>query len=289
MKLSVVIPCYNMAATVAETLDAFASERWSEPWEVIVADNGCTDDSMAVVGRYTCRLPALRIVDASARRGAACALNIGIQAARGESVGFCDADDVIGPGWVATMGKALQDHDFVACSIETQKLNLGSWASGLHPNVQQSGLQKLWYPPYLPHAGAGTLGVRKRVHQLLGGFDESMPYVFETDYCVRAQLSGVNLHFVPDATVHVRYRKSMQAMFRQSRLWAEYNVMLYSRHRPPGHRELWRWKEYGRRWRSLIMSIPMRATPTERARWLWGVAWQIGLLKGSLKHGVPPI
>lgn len=289
MKLSVVIPCYNAAATVAETLDAFATEQWSEPWEVVVADNGCTDDSMAVVERYKGRVPGLRIVDASAHPGQPSALNIGIQAASGESVAFCDADDVIGPGWVAAMGEALRTHDFVACRIDMQKLNPPPWSNNLHGDHQRNGLQKLWYPPYLPHAGSGTLGIKKWAHELVGGFDESMPYVFDTDYCVRVQLKGTSLHFVPDATMHVRLRGSMRAMFRQSRLWAEYNVKLYSRHRPPGHRELWRWRQYGRRWWHLTLSIPLRGTALQRARWVWQIAWQIGLLKGSLKHGVPPV
>ena len=289
MKLSVIIPCYNAAGTVAETLDAFAAERWSEPWEVVVADNGCTDHSMDVVTGYKTRLPDLRIVDASLRRGAPVAMNIGVEAALGESVAFSDADDVIGPGWVAAMGEALRTHEFVACRIETQILNPSSWANTLHNHPQQHGLQKLWYPPYLPHAGAGTLGIRKRVHQLVDGFDETMSYVFETDYCVRVQRSGVSLHFVPDATVHIRARGSMRAMFRQSRLWAEYNVMVNSRYRPPGHRELWRWREYGKRWKDLIFAVPRLRTDSERARWLWGVAWQVGLLKGSIKHRVPPV
>jgi glycosyltransferase involved in cell wall biosynthesis len=289
MKLSVVIPCYNAAGTVAETLDAFVSEQWTEPWEVVVADNGCTDQSVNIVTQYIGRVPGLRVIDASARRGQPAALNIGVEAASGASVVFCDADDVIGPGWVAAMGEALRTHEFVASRVETRTLNPSAWSSALYDHPQRNGLQKLWYPPYLPHAGSGTLGIRKQAHQLVCGFDERMPYVFDTDYCVRVQLRGVELHFVDDATMHIRFRGSLAAMCRQSRLWAEYNVMLYSRHRPPEHRELWRWKEYGRRWRNLILSVPVRGTATERAAWLWGVAWQIGLLKGSLKHRVPPV
>lgn len=289
MKLSVVIPCYNAAPTIAETLEALGAEQWDEPWEILVADNGCTDGSIPIVREYLGRLPRLRIVDASARRGRPAALNIGIQAARGDAVAFCDADDVVAPGWVAAMGRALESHQFVACSIDTGKLNTESWARGLHGDLQQTGVQTLSYPPYLPHAGAGTLGIRKSVHDLVGGFDESMPYVFDTDYCVRVQLKGISLHFVPDATLHVRLRGSMREMFRQSASWAEYNVMLYARHRPLGQRELWRWREYGRRWRRLLFSLPVCSMDLDRARWIWGVGWQLGLLKGSLKHGVPPV
>ena len=123
VKLSVIIPCYNGAKTIAVQLEALAFQQWSEPWEVIIADNGSTDDSIAIVERYRHRLPHLRIVDASARKGQPYALNVGAQAASGEALVFCDADDEVGPGWLAAMGEALSKYDFVACRFETKKLN----------------------------------------------------------------------------------------------------------------------------------------------------------------------
>jgi len=52
MKLSVIIPCYNEADTIATQLEVLAKQYWSEPWEVIVSDNGSTDDSLAIVEKY---------------------------------------------------------------------------------------------------------------------------------------------------------------------------------------------------------------------------------------------
>ena len=68
MRLSVIIPCYNAATTIAGQLDALTGQRWSHQWEVIVVNNHSTDGSMEVVERYRTRLPQLRIVDAFARR-----------------------------------------------------------------------------------------------------------------------------------------------------------------------------------------------------------------------------
>ena len=82
MKLSVIIPCYNAAETIAEQLEALTRQQWDKPWEIIVANNRSTDGSMAIVERYMERLPNLRIVDASERQGQPFALNTGILAAR---------------------------------------------------------------------------------------------------------------------------------------------------------------------------------------------------------------
>src|SRR5215468_11366155 len=123
MKLSVIIPCYNGVGTIATQLEALAKQDWSEPWEVIVSDNGSTDDSVAIVEKYRSKLPHLRVVDASAKRGAPYAINVGARAATGDAIAVCDADDEIAPGWVAAIGEALSRHEFVASRFEFRKLN----------------------------------------------------------------------------------------------------------------------------------------------------------------------
>jgi glycosyltransferase involved in cell wall biosynthesis len=289
IRLSVVIPCYNAAETIPFQLEALAGQHWSHPWEVVISDNGSTDESVAVVNRYRDRLPNLRVVDASDRRGEAHARNVGVNAAHGEAIAFCDADDEVAPGWVAGMGQALSRHDFVACRIDVQKLN-APWTPGLPRGPQDDDVQKLWYPPYLLHAGGGTLGFKRSLCHGIGGFDESLPVLPDTDFCLRMQLAGVQLRFVPEAVVHVRYRRTYGGLFRQARRWAYYNVLMFKRYRPkPATRELWRWKKYLSEWTQLILRFPQTHTKRGRAAWVKDLGWYLGQLAGCLKHGVPPI
>ncbi len=83
-------------------MGALANQQWSEPWEVLVVNNRCTDRSIEIVERYRERLPRLRVVDASARQGQAHALNVGARAATSDALAFCDADDVVGQGCVVS-------------------------------------------------------------------------------------------------------------------------------------------------------------------------------------------
>ncbi|MEO1764635.1 MAG: glycosyltransferase, partial [Cyanobacteria bacterium J06629_18] len=69
MQLSVVIPCFNAASTIAAQLEAFTQQQCSETWEIIIADNGSTDESLNIVKQYQQNLPNLRIVDASLTKG----------------------------------------------------------------------------------------------------------------------------------------------------------------------------------------------------------------------------
>jgi len=68
MKLSVVLPCFNGAKTIALQLEALADQCWSEAWELVVVNNGSTDDSMQIVQSYRNLLPNLRIYSVSAGR-----------------------------------------------------------------------------------------------------------------------------------------------------------------------------------------------------------------------------
>jgi GT2 family glycosyltransferase len=289
MKLSVIVPFFNGASTIAYQLEALAGQHWSESWEVITVDNRSTDLSRAIVERYRNRLPNFRIINAFTYQGQAHARNIGAQTASGELLVFCDADDEVGVGWLAAMGEALSRYDFVACRFDFQKLNPSCRREGV-ATTQENDLQKACFPPFLFHAGGGSLGVKRSVHDTIGGFDESLLFCEDTDYCFRLQLAGVKLHFVPDAVVHVRNRETLNGSFQQTRLWAQYQVLLYKRYRQLTGMKLERpWAAYFRRWKGLFWRLPQLRNKEGRAAWFRSLGWQIGRLEGSLRHRIGPV
>ena len=287
MGLSIVIPCYNAAEHIGDQLSALSRQSRQRSWEVVVADNGSTDETIEVVNRYQPLLPNLHVVDASDRRGSAHARNVGAHFASGESLVFVDADDEVGSGYLAAMGAALAEHDFVASRFEIDKLNPRLIGAKLR-NPQDSGLQKIAYPPYLFHAGGSGLGIKREIHHRIGGFDESLPRLQDTDYCFRVQSLGVELHFVADAVVHVRYSSEPVVLFRQARLWAEYNELMYRRY-GGGARMAHPWVTYLQTWRDLISSVPRALRKETRASWVKTLGTQIGLLQGVIRFRVPPV
>ncbi len=287
MKLSVIIPCFNAADTIAVQLEALANQYWSEPWEVIVSDNGSTDETVAIAKQYQEKMPHLQIVDSSDQQGAAHARNVGALAAVGEAFAFCDADDELAPGWVAAMGKALAKYDFIACQREYKKLN-EPWTLKYRRRAQLAqltGLQEYSYPPYLPYASSSTLGVRRSVHEAIGGFDETMLKLQDTDYCWKIQLAGTELHFVPEAVVHYRFRHTIKGLYQQMRLWGEYNVLLYKKYRSLGMPKLSP-KEGVKAWLRLLKHLPQLFSKEERALWVRTLAWRTGRLQGCIKYRV---
>ena len=91
--VSVVIPCYNGAAFLRETLDSVLAQTHA-PLEVIVVDDGSTDDSAAIAESYG---PPVRVIR-QRNQGESVARNRGIDEARGDWIAFIDSDDVWKPG-----------------------------------------------------------------------------------------------------------------------------------------------------------------------------------------------
>lgn len=284
IKLSVVIACFNAEKWIGDQLEALATQQWSEPWEIIVVNNRSTDGSMAVVDRYRKRMPHLRAIEASEKQGAAYAMNVGVRATRGAWLAFCDADDVVGAGWVAGMAEALAMHAFVSGPHDVTRLNHSALQRG-RINSQPTGVQPYTDPPFLPHAGAGNMGIHRAVFDSVGGFDETMPALFDTDFCWRVQLSGVPLVAAPKAILHVRYRAEACALYRQAKSYGQYNVFIYRRYRAKGMPRL-DWKSGLAAWIGLARSASRLFAKEQRAPWLWELGWRLGRLKGCLKYRV---
>ena len=230
------------------------------------------------------KLPSLTLIDASDERGSAYARNTGARAARGRSLTFVDADDVVAPGWLAALGTALGTHAFVASSHDFEILN-GAVVRQSRKNAQGGGLQDYVYPYFLPHAGGCGLGIRRTLHEAVGGFDERVTILEDTDYCWRVQLAGHELQFVPDALIYIRFRADAHSIYRQAKSYGEFNVFLYKRYRDKGMPPL-SWKSGVLGWVGVAKTLPQLTDETTRNRWLWQFGWRWGRLLGSLRYHV---
>jgi hypothetical protein len=103
MNISVVIPTYNRADLLGETLDAVLAQTL-KPAEIIVVDDGSTDSTEAVLARFAPQVQHVRIKNS----GELVARNIGLRAATGDLVAFCDSDDVWRPEFLATMAALFE-------------------------------------------------------------------------------------------------------------------------------------------------------------------------------------
>jgi len=102
--VTVVVPLYNKGAYVGRAIDSILAQTWRD-LEVVVVDDGSTDDGPAVVARYSD--PRIRLLR-QPNRGPGAARNVGIRESRSPLVAFLDADDEWLPGFLETSVRALR-------------------------------------------------------------------------------------------------------------------------------------------------------------------------------------
>jgi glycosyltransferase involved in cell wall biosynthesis len=106
--VSVLITCYNYGPYVGQAIES-ALNQTLPPGEIIVSDDGSTDDSCQVVEEYARRYPSVRLVR-NIHGGMARCLNAAYRASSGEIVCLLDADDVFLPGKIQSVVNALRNH-----------------------------------------------------------------------------------------------------------------------------------------------------------------------------------
>ena len=226
-RVSVVIPVLNGGRWLGHQLAALQRQS-GPPFETVIADNGSTDDSVAIARSFSHRMTIV-VVDASERQGQAFARNLGAKTAAGELLLFLDQDDEVAPGYVSAMVSALEQAELVAARMDDAKLNEG-WRSHARTLPQTDGIPT----DPVPWAYGCTLGVRRDAFERLGGFSEDLETraAEDVDFCWTAHEHGVGLTFVPNAIVHYRYPASLRGLFRQGVVYGFAGVMVSSRHGP---------------------------------------------------------
>lgn len=279
--LTVVIPARNEERTLPAQLEALLGQQWSGTWEVVVADNGSDDGTAEVVRRFAAVDPRVRLVDAGARPGLSACRNAGVAAGWGRSFALCDADDLVGDGWVAAMGEALRHHEFVTGPLELDRLN-PQWLAATRGRGDERGLPTFY--GVFPYAHGNNLGLQKASWERLGRFDEDFPNGAEDiEFGLRAWHAGVAVHLVETARVHYRYRGRSRDLWRQGTTYGRSRPLIRRRLKEldapaPGPLAGWR------SWLWLLLHLPGLRSPEGRAAWVWVAANRVGHVEGSLRH-----
>ena len=171
-RVSVVIPCFNAAAHIGNAITSVLSQT-RPPDEVIVVDDGSTDDSITEIARFE---PAVRII-ARANGGAASARNTGIKNITGSLVAFLDADDLWPPGSLQMRLSVMSQTGADLVYGQVRQVIVGADGDRDHG-------------PILTGRVAGTMLVRREIFDRVGGWDDRLRTAESVDWIARAQAAG---------------------------------------------------------------------------------------------------
>jgi GT2 family glycosyltransferase len=268
---SVIIPTWNGAALLREALDSL-HEQTERDFEIIVVDNGSTDETIALLEGY----PEVRLVRFETNLGFAAAANAGIRTSRGDVVALLNNDVVAEPGWLAALLDALATHPEVgSCASKMLMYNrpdtidsagdrLGVFASNIGHGMPDGGEFQTCY--HVLSACAGAAAYRREALDRVGLFDERFfAYLEDVDLGVRLQLAGYDCMFVPGA--RVRHRGSATAKQHSGfkyHLLMRNSLFLFFQYMPMRRVILWSWLVLA--W-PLLCAVALRARP----RLIWRV------------------
>lgn len=113
-RVSIITPLYNKAAYISDTIESVLSQTYTD-WEMLVVDNGSTDDSWEKA--QALQEPRIRLLQ-SPKQGPGAARNYGLDFAQGEWIQFLDADDLLEPDHLEQQLAAADEHpeaEIIAC------------------------------------------------------------------------------------------------------------------------------------------------------------------------------
>ena len=214
---SVVVPILNAARTLPACLRALDRLR-PAPDEVILVDNGSTDESLLLAKTFAGESHPFRVqLLCAAPRGASTARNTGIKAAGGDIIVFTDADCTPEPDWLGRLLDPFADHKIGAVAGRVVG-DPGSTLPELFSTLytlrlpKEASLHDHWTPIQGGYPTA-NLAVRRTVLDRLQGFDECVTiYGEDHDLCARLYQAGWRLLYRPEAQVIHHHRTTLRAL-----------------------------------------------------------------------------
>jgi len=191
VSVGVVIAVRDGVRYLGETLDSVLAQD-PVPDEVVVVDDGSTDDLASVLGHYGTPVRCVR----QEPMGFPSALNRGVAECRGEVLAFCDADDLWAPGKQAAQLAAL--HANPDCEGVTGKVQ-----QFVSPELAPDRAIRILHDTAMSARLLGAMLLRRDAVERVGPFDEALTHVANLDWFSRADQRGLRVCSV-DAVVLLR-------------------------------------------------------------------------------------
>jgi len=233
-RYSVIVPVYNGAATIEPCLDALAQQSSSpECYEIIVVDDGSTDNTSQVVTQWGKRHPQIRCQQLrQSNTGPAAARNRGAQVAQGSLLLFTDADCRPCTTWIETFAQVFAADATISAAMGTyagdQQTPAASFAQ-LEFEERYVGMQAR---ATIDLVATYSAAFRRDVFLKEEGFDPSFPKANNEDveFSYRLSQRGYRMVFVPAAAVAHRHAPTWWGYARTKFGRAYWRTVVYKRY-----------------------------------------------------------
>lgn len=203
--VSVIIPSYNYARFIRETLDSLTAQTYQN-WECFVVDDGSKDNTQQIVNEFVEQDKRIRYIYQN-NAGQAAARNNALRTAKGKYVQFLDADDLLEPSKLERQVEFLEAHPEIDLVYGETRFFRNEFPAERRYSLREENL------PWMPKiSGSGidiieklvehnifTVSsplVRKTVIDAVGEFDARLNPVEDWDYWMRCAVAGVSMRYL---------------------------------------------------------------------------------------------
>lgn len=263
MKVTVAIPCYNGASYIGAVVESVLSQTWP-PDEVLVVDDGSTDESVEIIRQYP-----VHLIRHSGNQGVATSRNSAIEASTGEVIVFIDADAVADPSLLAVLLSGYDDPRVAGVGGQGIEANIHSLADrwrARHANQSHGNVAR-----DVEFLFGLCMSFRMRALREIGGFNPAFRTNAEDmDVSLRLRKAGYRLRYLPDAKVYHQRSDDEASLKRTVAAWynAAYRARWVNNAQP--------WRLFAGGLRRLItepLSDLVLARDIEMARLSWQMGW----------------
>jgi glycosyltransferase involved in cell wall biosynthesis len=194
-EIAVVVSTYNRARRLEALVRSLERQDFDKPYELVIVDNGSSDDSCAELQRLVAALRVpLKALRIEGNSGPARARNVGWRSVRADKIAFTDDDCSPQRGWLAALAGGLDRFDIV--QGRTQPDPSQAHLMGPFTRSLDCGGETGFYE-------ASNIAYRRGVLERLDGFNEALRYAGEdTDLGLRARTSGASFTFTAEALAY---------------------------------------------------------------------------------------
>lgn len=216
-KISVIVPNYNGSATIKRCIESLLSLNYpEEKLEIIIVDNGSTDDSIQKIKIF----PVALLVEGSIK-GSYAARNLGVKNAKGEIIAFTDADCVVDKQWLNNSLKYFLEEEVGGVAGKILGGEPKTLVEEYQLFVKALEQSRNFSHPYYPFAITANVMYKKFVFDKIGFFETNWISGGDVDFSWRMQIDGkMKLVYADDCIVYHYHRASVKGFYLQTQTHA---------------------------------------------------------------------
>jgi glycosyltransferase involved in cell wall biosynthesis len=277
--VSIIIPVYNDPQGIQTTIESLCDQTASN-YEVIIVDNGSTDNTASVVRRYATN-DSIRLASETEIQSSYAARNTGIDHATGNVLGFIDSDMWVEDNYVESIKTTVDDREspYVGCHVE-----IIAGERSVERYNATTGFPIARYIKQDQFAPTCCLAVHRSVFNQVGKFDERLTSGGDLEFGKRVAAAGFKQVYEPEITLYHPARKRLRELIAKQRRVARGKEQL-RRYHPNrfNHRSLVHPRNFAvSPWKFMKRIDGEAQSAFEAATW-YGIEWGLKLYRWGVR------